>query len=219
MGITPSAYVLLNGTGLIIALFVLDRRLKERLPARHDAAYVFFVLAVPLGWICAHVLDALVTARPLLQSGFTFYGGLLSASAFFIATAAFYLRRDEIGAALDAAVLPLLLAHAVGRIGCFAGGCCFGRFITGTRLRHPTPLYECLFLLGLAWVLPRLRRRYHLTEAKAYLLAYPSFRFVVEFLRADNRGGAYGLSTSQWISMALIIVGMSLLLKGSGPSR
>src|SRR4029450_6126480 len=66
----------------------------------------------------------------------------------------------------DTFALPLALALAVGRFGCFFNGCCFGQpsnlpwavdFGDGIR-RHPTQLYEVLFHLTMAGVLIFLMR-------------------------------------------------------------
>ena len=218
MEILPtSPYLLLNGAGFIVALLLFDRRLEERLPHRRDAAYVLFVLSVVVGWFGAHVVAWLVGSQSFGRAGFAFYGGLLAALAVLLATAfgLKVLRGGELQAALNAAVVPLVVAHALGRIGCSLTGCCYGLPISGTTFRHPTQVYECVFLLALAWTLIHQRKRLGslpLGEVSAYLLGYPTFRFLVEFLRGDPRGEAFGLSTSQWISLALVSVACVLFI-------
>jgi len=76
---------------------------------------------------------------------------------------------------------------------------------------HPTQLYEAFGSLALALVLyfglvPR--KRYDGQVFVAFLAGYSILRFVIEFARADDRGGALGLSTSQWIG--LLLVGLAL---------
>ena len=44
------------------------------------------------------------------------------------------------------------------------------------------------------------------------MLLYGVGRFLVEFLRNDNRGGAWMFSTSQWISMVIVAGGIVLYL-------
>ncbi len=94
-----------------------------------------------------------------LQSAGTFYGGLLGA----ILTIVLYARFQHLPllAVLDIAAAALPLSHAIGRLGCFAAGCCFGKptslpwgvtftdeaaaRLSGTPLHislHPTQLYE-----------------------------------------------------------------------------
>lgn len=122
----------------------------------------------------------------------------------------------------DAFALAIPLGHAVGRIGCFLGGCCYGcpselpwavSYPAGTPVHqtqiaraqipaelltslpvHPTPLYEIgfdLLLFGLLFVLrDRLQTRGNLF--RVYLLGYATFRFGLEFFRADSPWPAIG---------------------------
>jgi phosphatidylglycerol:prolipoprotein diacylglycerol transferase len=82
---------------------------------------------------------------------------------------------------------------------------------------HPTQLYESaaelVIFLGLV-VFSRHQRRRGQTAA-LYLTCYGAFRFAIEFLRGDlTRGGLAGLSTSQWISMGLFVLGAALFTWG-----
>jgi len=220
-GLSTSPYVLLNGLGFIVGLLWVDRRLEECLPHRRDAAYVLLVLSVVVGWFGAHVLAWSVSSESFSRAGFAFYGGLVAALAFLgsVALGLKFMRAEEFMAIVNAAVVPLLVAHGVGRIGCFLAGCCYGVPIHGTGLRHPTQIYESLFLFLLALALARpgsLRLRLPVGDAVVYLVAYPVFRFFVEFLRDDPRGAAFGLSTSQWISLVLVIVACLLAIRSYG---
>src|SRR5205085_4282022 len=101
----------------------------------------------------------------------------------------------------DAFALPLALALAVGRWGCFFNGCCYGvetslpwgvDFGDGVR-RHPTQIYESLFHFGMALVLIEIARRGGLRyqRLKLYLIAYGVYRFCTALIRqerADFRG-------------------------------
>jgi prolipoprotein diacylglyceryltransferase len=112
----------------------------------------------------------------------------------------------------DAFALPLALAVAVGRWGCFLNGCCFGTptdlpwgvdFGDGV-LRHPTQVYESLFHLAAALGLFALYR-YHLFPGhrlQLYLIAYAVFRILTEFLRPEPVY-ALGLTWYQWAAIAL----------------
>ena len=87
----------------------------------------------------------------------------------------------------DTFALPVAIAVAIGRIGCFIAGCCFGQVTTvpwGVSfpmandepgiLRHPTQLYEVAFHFGAALTLLVLDRKSWLVgnQLKAYLIAY-----------------------------------------------
>lgn len=154
----------------------------------------------------------------LIFGGSVFYGGLTGAIlVFFI-----YVKRNHLdaGAYSDIATTAIPLFHTFGRMGCFLSGCCYGipwehgityhysaiesaNFVA----RFPVQLVEaglnlCLFFL-LLYFLNTNRFKSHLLHL--YLLIYPSYRFLLEFLRGDEyRGFLFGLSTSQIISIVLI---------------
>jgi phosphatidylglycerol---prolipoprotein diacylglyceryl transferase len=97
----------------------------------------------------------------------------------------------------DGLAVPVAVALAVGRLGCFVNPCCFGEptglpwgvdFGDGLR-RHPTQLYESLFHAIWAVILVRLNQRDVLRyqRLKLYLLAYCGFRFAVEFIRVEPK--------------------------------
>ncbi|MBZ5621000.1 MAG: prolipoprotein diacylglyceryl transferase [Acidobacteriia bacterium] len=202
---TLSPYNVLNGLGLIAGLFLLDQALERRTSDSRDRAYVLFVLCSATGWLAAHMFDALVTRQPLGYAGFTYYGGFLGGGSAFLLLSLRWLSPDQLLRSLNCAVVPLLVAHGIGRVGCFFAGCCYGRLL-GVHFRHPTQLYEAAFLLVLAAVVACIQRRHFMSGLRLYLFAYPTFRFFIEFLRADERGSFYGLSTSQWVSFGLLIL-------------
>jgi phosphatidylglycerol---prolipoprotein diacylglyceryl transferase len=113
----------------------------------------------------------------------------------------------------DGYALPLALALAVGRWGCFFNRCCFGRptalpwgvdFGDGIP-RHPTQVYESLFHLTAAGVLLALlvADRCRCQRLKLYLIAYGVYRFGSEWLRPEP-AWALGLTFYQWASLVLI---------------
>ena len=176
-----------------------------------------------------------------LQTGGVFYGGLLAA----LATAYFYAKSQGLPWLRTADVFAPAVAagHAVGRLGCFAAGCCWGKptdapwgvmftdplaqELVGTPLGvhlHPTQLYESF---GTALVALFLYRRFskphvHGTILGWYLVLYSSFRFCVEFFRDYGaRPWLFGevLSATQFVAIGLAIFGAALLLRNQGPSE
>lgn len=116
----------------------------------------------------------------------------------------------------DTFAAPVAVAIAIGRVGCFVGGCCYGTpttlpwgvvfdSIDGTP-RHPTQLYEAAFhalcAVGLAWAARHGWWRGHLM--KAYIVVYSAYRFLTEFIRPEWRAWG-GLTGYQWASLTLII--------------
>lgn len=210
---------------------------KLLLDARTDALINAALGALLLGFLGARLLFIL-TNIPRYQSGLfdlwtlssggiVFYGGLIGGGA---ATWHWAKRRGySVRTTLSAMAPGLALAHAIGRLGCLAHGCCHGRVcnlpwaITFTDPRalarplevplHPTQVYEVLGLSALAYALYRVNLKYgdKSPSYRLYFLGYGTLRFFVEFFRGDFLRGAWaGLSTSQWLSLALIICGLFL---------
>ncbi|HEY9604074.1 MAG TPA: prolipoprotein diacylglyceryl transferase family protein [Allocoleopsis sp.] len=98
----------------------------------------------------------------------------------------------------DLFVYPLIIGTVVGRIGCFLTGLSDRTYGVATTLpwgvdfgdgiyRHPTQLYEILFLLGLM-ILLKIRSHYPRQEGdlfKFYLVAYLGFRLIIDFIKPD----------------------------------
>jgi phosphatidylglycerol---prolipoprotein diacylglyceryl transferase len=114
----------------------------------------------------------------------------------------------------DAFALPLALALAVGRWGCFFNGCCHGTptdlpwgvdFGDGVR-RHPTQIYESLFHLTMAFTLLLIIRHgwSRNQRLKFYLIAYGVYRFLSEFIRPEPIY-ACGLTYFQWVALFMIV--------------
>jgi len=97
----------------------------------------------------------------------------------------------------DGLAIPLAVALAIGRLGCFVNGCCAGcptslpwcvDFGDGV-CRHPTQIYESLFHAVWAVILVRLTQRDLLRyrRLKLYLIAYCVYRFLIEFIRIEPK--------------------------------
>jgi prolipoprotein diacylglyceryltransferase len=109
----------------------------------------------------------------------------------------------------DVFVYPLIVGTGVGRIGCFLTGLSDRTYGIATNLpwgvdfgdrilRHPTQIYEIIFLLILIIFL-KIRSRYHRQEGdlfKFYMVAYLSFRLLIDFLKPDFHP-LFGLSAIQ----------------------
>lgn len=125
----------------------------------------------------------------------------------------------------DSFVVGIALAIAIGRIGCFLFGCCFGMptdlpwgvcFANaedgGTIPRHPTQIYETLFHLtfaGLAATGIR-QSRFIGNWMPIYLIAYCGYRFITEWIRPEAK--ILGGLTFYQLSAVLIATAMSCVL-------
>jgi phosphatidylglycerol:prolipoprotein diacylglycerol transferase len=171
------------------------------------------------------------------QGGIIFYGciaGGLGGSLIYWARTRF-----PFLATADAVAPALALGIAVGRLGCFLNGCCYGApcdypwavtfpagsipwvhemqagLIAPDAARslpiHPKQIYAALFGLGLLVLLLAYapRRRRDGEVMVLLMIAYPITRFVLEFFRGDPDGLYAGLAISQYISIGLFALGMA----------
>jgi phosphatidylglycerol---prolipoprotein diacylglyceryl transferase len=164
-----------------------------------------------------------------LQAAGVFHGGFLVA----MVVAIIYIRRQHLPPleTLDCFAPGIALGHAIGRIGCFAAGCCWGskcdlpwavRFHSdeaapvplGVPL-HPAQLYESAANLIIFGVLYRLFSKPHRAGEVfgSYLVIYSSARFVIEFFRNHEQGLVAGLSLTHWIALGLLVSGAALLTR------
>lgn len=154
------------------------------------------------------------------EGGLVFYGGFIAA----LVTAIFYVRKRRVPFFRIADIFSpgLAAGHAVGRIGCFFAGCCYGKTCdlpwavvfknplslapTGVHL-HPTQLYSVagnLLVFGALWFL-RKRTRYTGQLFWLYVLFYGLLRSFLELFRGDDyRGFLFdGVSVAQGIGLVL----------------
>jgi phosphatidylglycerol---prolipoprotein diacylglyceryl transferase len=127
---------------------------------------------------------------------------------------------------LFAPAIPL--AYAFGRLGNFINGELWGRATKvpwgmyfssdfSGQLRHPSQLYE-MFLEGILlfliiWPLRRLKLPVGYLTA-FYLIGYGLSRFVAEFFREPDNGWVFlSLTFGQWLSAAIITVGLLMVFK------
>ena len=168
-----------------------------------------------------------------LRSGGDFYGGFIGA----LLTGYFLIRRYRLPwwKTADAFAPGIALGQAIGRQGCFAAGCCWGkpttlpwgvRFtelghkVTGVPIDvplHPTQLYESFAALAIFFFLLWLhrRKRFQGEIILVYAVLYAAARFTIEFWRDDPRGDILGLTTLTHLStsqLIALIVGTAALV-------
>ena len=226
---------LMVATGLFVASYVLQADFRRR-GIRADAFLIIGIagLAGIVGARLYHVLespsDFFSDPWPLLISrfGFAWFGGFLGGFAALLILA----RREKIPVLtfLDACSPAACVGYAIGRIGCFLSGdgdygiptslpwgMSFPNGVVPTAERvHPTPLYEFLAWLLIAYVLWRLGARFlreHQPAGRvfcAYLILTGVARFLVEIIRLNPRS-FLGMSNAQTASLACVLSGLVLL--------
>ena len=158
-----------------------------------------------------------------MLNGFVFYGGLIGMLVGLIV----FCRREKISFVdcLDVFLSVLPLGQAIGRIGCYLNGCCYGMEYYGifsvrypvngvdTRV-FPTWFFEAAFcLLLFATIFSMSGKLYAGFYSGIYILSYAGFRFLIEFFRGDSIRGVWGgLSTSQIISIAMLVPGTAFVI-------
>ena len=216
----------------ICGIIICKRLGIERYDVVYSAVYSMIgamigskLLFIAVSW--ETIMELKLSLVSVLKGGFVFYGGLIGGGiGLIIYCAQFKLPFGKFG---DLYVAALPLGHAVGRIGCFFAGCCYGIPYDGplaytyhytygfTPLNVkllPIQLIEAavlmvIFAVGLAVYYRKNYRTYD--QCLYYLCVYPLARFLLEYGRGDvERGSAGWFSTSQWVSLCLI--GLSVLL-------
>ncbi len=156
------------------------------------------------------------------HGGLAYYGGFILA----VPVGLLYARWKKLGVMRIADLTSPMIALGLcfGRLGCFFNGCCYGRpshlpwamtFPGHSGPVHPTQLYESLGALSIFAILYfvwRPRKRAHGEVFAGLLILYGILRFMLEFLRDDDRGAAFGLSTSQLIGIPLVAFGVAILV-------
>ena len=237
--LTIHTYGLLIAVGFLVALTLAAREAKRKdipnesiidvgfyaLLSGVIGARLFFILT-NLGNFLEHPLDMV----KIWEGGLVFYGGVI----FALPTAIWVAKKRglPLWQTADIWAPPIAIGHAIGRLGCFCAGCCYGRpaeglpwsvtftnpnslAVLGTPL-HPTQLYESALELMNFLILMTLRRHQSFKGQLflVYILNYSIIRSVVELFRGDEvRGFLFpGFSYSQAISVAMFISALSLLI-------
>ena len=240
------SYGFLVSLGVLVGLWISVRN-SRREAIDPEKAWNFGILVVLCGILGSKILYILVdlsyyTSHPreilslsTLQAGGVFSGGLIAA----LMAAAWYIRKNHMPAlaTCDAFAPVLALGHAIGRVGCFAAGCCWGKPTNhfwgvtftnplaqqwvGTPLGQalePTQLFEALVELAnffiLMWFFQR--KKFDGQVLGAYLFLYGFARYFLEFLRDDpGRGEVFGgmMTGTQLIAILLVIAGGVLWLR------
>jgi phosphatidylglycerol:prolipoprotein diacylglycerol transferase len=167
------------------------------------------------------------------QGGLVFYGGLFGA----IAVAWFWFKAEKwpFSFSFDLVAPYILLGHAIGRVGCFLNGCCYGNvaelhsgildwshgwIFPGGEDQNPhlpTQLWELAGDLALFFLLLWVRRwtfRTTWLTISLYGLTYGTLRLVIEFWRRDwdKRYLIFFNSASQAVSGIIIFISITAIL-------
>lgn len=238
------AYGLCGVIGLICSILFILIYTKH---SRSDTeAYIYsFVLAVIVGMIGSKIMYLIVSMKSILaeiangvdintfvsryiSGGFVFYGGLILVIPFIFFIARYF--SIDIDQMLNVMVPAALIFAAIGRIGCFCAGCCYGvetdlpigiafskSYIAPNGIKLiPVQLIEAGFNFLLACLITACSRKkiVHDNVLEIYTISYSIFRFIIEFFRGDAERGFIGkISVSQFISCIVLVISICVFIK------
>ena len=232
--VTIHGYGLMIGIGIVLA-FIAGTYLAKKKGIDADELFNLTTISVIGGFACAKVLFCIVEWDSFVKnplgtlgsSGFVVYGGIIGG----ILLCALYCKMKKLPfwKYFDTVLPAVAIAQGFGRIGCFLAGCCYGRetysfvgiafhnskFAPNDVKLIPTQLFSsagCFIMAAVLFAYSRKERKDARTGA-LYLIMYSIGRSVIEYFRNDYRGAIGILSTSQFISIFILIAGIILFVK------
>lgn len=229
--------VTIHGYGLMIAIGIACALAAgiwqaKRKGLNPDEVYNLTFVCVITGMLSAKLLYCIVEWKDFIadpigvlgSDGFVVYGGIIGGTL--LAGLYTKIRKISFWRYFDLVLPAVAIAQGFGRIGCFLAGCCYGRetdsfigiaFTNSNYAPNGVPLVPtqlissacCFIMAALLFIYSSKDRPVGRTGA-LYLIMYSIGRAVIEFFRADHRGNIGVLSTSQFISIFILIIGMLL---------
>ncbi len=245
LGYNFPMYDIMTMIGIFVMLGYCARRYEKQegfTRAQTNRLLVLIVVSLGFALVGSILFDAVfhsIAEGELTFGSITFIGGLIGGVVAFIILQKYFYKDDnkDLKKFLNTLITGVVIAHAFGRIGCFLAGCCYGvptETFLGVIFPHghahtafpdtkilPTQLFEAAFLFVLFFLLSKIKSFKNI-ELQVYLIGYGTFRFLIEFLRGDDRGSLFGFvqteynlfpTPSQYLSVAMIVLGVVLFVK------
>ncbi|MDR0401494.1 MAG: prolipoprotein diacylglyceryl transferase [Endomicrobium sp.] len=242
---TYGFFVALAFTISFLYLYYSIKKIKKKIIS-YDELYHIFVYIMISGIFCARLFFIILNLEYFIlypidvlkiwNGGLVYYGGFVGSIIFiFIYTKS---KKIDLFNLCDIFAPSLALGHAIGRIGCFFAGCCYGKAtnlpwaITFTNEYslaikhvsvHPTQIYESIINFLLFIILHFYSNGYGYfgnnsigsgMSVAIYLIVYGIARVVIEFFRGDTtKIYCTCFSISQIISFFLFIFGVLIIWK------
>ncbi|RXI48672.1 prolipoprotein diacylglyceryl transferase [Clostridium tetani] len=229
-GLKIYGYGAMIALGILAAVILLDKRSKKR-GYNEDHIFNMAIVGIIGGILGGKLLYIIVDIKNIIDNpeilkdlgnGFVIYGAIIGGA---ISVYLYCKKKNwDVLKMLDLVVPSVALAQGFGRIGCFLAGCCYGKptklpigvmftnspFAPSNIHLHPTQIYSSIFDFLLAFFLLWYSRKAEKPGRvfSLYVIIYGVGRVIVEFLRGDPRGNVSMLSTSQFISLFTIIIGI-----------
>jgi phosphatidylglycerol:prolipoprotein diacylglycerol transferase len=241
-GFTIYSYGVMLGIAFLTALYLGYRKAKTvgiDPQVIVDTGIVILIGALvgaKLFYILGHLPEVMADPSWLLHTlrvGGVFQGGLIVAVV--LSVGYLYWKKQPVWLIADIAAPSVAIGQAIGRLGCFAAGCCYGKPVdpkdvpwavsfgpnavgdaglTYGVFRHPTQIYEALLMVVIFAALT-VMWRYRKFDGQifwAYVVLYSIARGgIVEWFRGDHGRLFFGLSGQQWISIVTLLFGLFML--------
>jgi phosphatidylglycerol:prolipoprotein diacylglycerol transferase len=245
-------YGLFLALAVVWLIFWLWWQIRKGAKITLDTMLTLALVGIPSGIIFArlvHVVDNIIVAKlhPELAlsgqvydytqnwvriiggEGLTAWGAVLGASlgVWIYCKVA----KIKIGYVFDLIAPAIIMAQAIGRIGCLLNGCCYGVTTNlpwgleytnpqslgfGAGVTHPTVVYEIIFNVLAFFALLKLRGKFKPAGSLylIYLLLYSGWRLGIDFLR-DGTPFLFGLHQAQVISIVIILIAVPWMVKNT----
>ncbi len=205
---------------VIVCSFLLSRD-AHRLGISSDVVFDFVFWVVVSGIFGARAFFVLLNFQyfahnpfeiiMIHKGGLAWQGSLIAGSV----AAFFYIRKRDLPLwkFLDVVAPYAALGQAIGRLGCFLNGCCYGKeaawgiyFPVHHATLIPAQLFDALGLFLIFLLLKGIQKNNQVSGRVfvLYLLLASAQRFVIEFFRADHDIVWLGLSIFQWVCLTVI---------------
>ena len=232
--LTVHSYGLMIALGILVCVFMGMYRARKY-GYKDEAVLDIAIFGILSGFVGAKLLYVLVEFDSFLENamdvlgseGFVVYGGIIVGALVGI----LYCRIKKLPCweYFDLLAPSIAVAQGFGRIGCFLAGCCYGRptdtfwgvtFPEGSFAPAGVPLIPTQLISSAGdFIITGILLVYSKHNKKAgnvgilYMLLYGIGRFLVECLRSDDRGTVGLLSTSQFISIGIILLAIILFFR------
>ncbi|MFC2016798.1 prolipoprotein diacylglyceryl transferase [Chloroflexota bacterium] len=239
IGIDPIVFGIVRWYGILVALGIavivlwMLREVKRGANISNETILTAALVGIPSGIVISrllHVFDRWdYYSQNLGQivggAGLTIYGAVLGAAlAVWIYSR---VSKFQFGYFADLIAPGIILAQAIGRLGCTINGCCYGLPTSlpwgivythpnsigfGAGVVHPTQVYEFIVLLIIFGILLKLRGRLKPDGSLflVYLGLYSLWRVGIDFMR-EGMPFFFGLHQAQVIGIIVLAITVSLL--------
>ncbi len=231
LGLYINLYGLIIAIGMAVAILVVCKICKFR-NLKPDDIYLIALYVLPLSIIGARLYFVLFSEHSytfwevfkIWEGGMAIYGGVIGGAVGVLLYCLIH-KKNFIDVA-DVAVVGLILGQAIGRIGCYFGGCCYGVEVTNDAFmwfplatqidgvwHYSTFFYEsfCNFIIFGVFIYLIRKIKTRGVMMSLYFICYGTVRCVIETFRGDSLYIG-PIKVSQLLSGLLILAGIILLI-------